>query len=211
MNVRGVGRRGALVLAGVLALAGCSSLVVPDGEGEPPPTPTVRAHTATPPPPAASMGVQERPPGSREAPEERRAGACLSGSGPEVSMGEVEAALGHRAVGLTLTNCGKEPHQVYGYPSVQALGADGEVLDIIVNRGSSYMGEDKGPVSVFLAPGESVRSLLSWTSNKKGGEIRQGDAVLLAPSSGGKARKFPLEDEMRMLGEFTVTAWRPAP
>ncbi|MDJ0461771.1 hypothetical protein [Streptomyces sp. H27-C3] len=40
MDIRGAGRPAALLLAGVLALTGCGSLVVPDGEGEPSPTPT---------------------------------------------------------------------------------------------------------------------------------------------------------------------------
>ncbi|MBT2488738.1 DUF4232 domain-containing protein [Streptomyces sp. ISL-96] len=191
------------MVAGVIALSGCDFLV-PDGEGEPGPTPRpvpTRSATAAPapaPPASGSPSAGPRPAG------------CSSGQ-PEVAMGEVQAALGHRAVGLTLTNCGKDPYQVFGYPSVQALGTDGKVLDVWVKRGSSYMGADKGPTSVILAPGESVRSLLSWTSNPKTGRLQQASALAIAPAAGEKARTFPLEgSDVRTVDELTLTAWHAA-
>ncbi|WP_244315538.1 DUF4232 domain-containing protein [Streptomyces albidochromogenes] len=204
MGLRGAGGAVAWAVAAVLALAGCDFLV-PEGEGEPKPAPpaepaVTRSATAAPTPPApGSPGREPRPAG------------CSSGA-PEVSMGEVQAALGHRAVGLTLTNCGKDPYQVYGYPSVQALGTDGEVLDVWVKRGSSYMGADEGPTSVVLAPGESVRSLLSWTSNPRTGRLQQASALDIAPAAGEKARRFPLEgSDVRTVDELTLTAWHTAP
>ncbi len=212
MSVRRAGIATVLVVTGALVLAGCAGVLVPDGEGEPEPTPTAKpvpAHSATPSAPSspgpAARGP-ERPPAPPASSAGTPPGRCSSGR-PEVSMGEVQAALGHRAVGLTLTNCGKEPHQVYGYATVQALDPDGKVLDIWVNRGSSYMGQDKGPASVILDPGESVRSLLSWTSNPSAGRLRQASALAIAPAPGEKAQKFPLEGEMRTVDELTLTAW----
>ncbi|MGW0559190.1 DUF4232 domain-containing protein [Streptomyces sp. NPDC003016] len=230
MGVRRAGAASVLAFTGALVLAGCAGVLVPDGEGEPEPTPTAKpapAHSATPSAPSspgpsspgpsshgpAARGPEEWPPVASAPPASPAGtppGRCSSGR-PEVSMGEVQAALGHRAVGLTLTNCGEEPHQVYGYPTVQALGTDGKVLDIWVNRGSSYMGQDKGPASVILDPGESVRSLLSWTSNPSAGRLRQAAALAIAAAPGEKARKFPLEGEMRTVDELTLTAWRTGP
>ncbi|MGW7052004.1 DUF4232 domain-containing protein [Streptomyces sp. NPDC054887] len=204
MGIREAGGTVAWVAVGVLALSGCEFLV-PDGEGEP------RTVRTAKPLPSPSATVAPVPSVSGSPTDVARAAGCSSG-GPEVSMGEVEAALGHRAVGLTLTNCGKDPHQVFGYPSVQALRTDGEVLDVWVRRGSSYMGRDEGPVPVLLAPGESVRSLLSWTSNPKTGRLQQASALEIAPAAGEKARRFPLEgSDVRTVDELTLTAWRSAP
>ncbi|MET9517309.1 DUF4232 domain-containing protein [Streptomyces sp. NPDC002994] len=189
----------------MIALSGCDFLV-PEGEGEPGPTPkpdSTRSASAAPAPAPA-------PPASGSPAEAQGPAGCSSGQ-PEVSMGEVQAALGHRAVGLTLTNCGKDPYQVFGYPSVQARGTDGKVLDVWVKRGSSYMGTDKGPTSVILAPGESVRSLISWTSNPETGRLQQASALEIAPAAGEKARTFPLEgSDVRTVDELTLTAWQAA-
>lgn len=63
-------------------------------------------------------------------------------------MGEVLTAMMSRAVALTLTNCGSKPYRVDGYPSVQALGEDGERLPVKVNPA--------GPSSAATtAPGRS--------------------------------------------------------
>lgn len=130
-------------------------------------------------------------------------------SGLVVDMGPVEAALGHRAVGLTLTNCGSEPHRVNGYPSVQAVDENGDALPVKVNPGSSYFGNDKGPEEVMLAPGKTMRSLLVWVSTPTGGDLIEGDALEIAPAPGLEPRTFPLEgSDVRLLDEFNMTGWR---
>ncbi|WP_326663597.1 DUF4232 domain-containing protein [Streptomyces sp. NBC_00385] len=210
----GAGTRGpvpaaALVLAGALALSGCSGFLVPAGEGEPGPSPSrtsaggVRA--TTPSPPALATGPATRP---APTPTPTATGGCPA-SGLVVDMGPVEAALGHRAVGLTLTNCDSEPHRVNGYPSVQALDENGDALPVKVNPGSSYFGNDKGPEEVMLAPGKTMRSLLVWVSTPTGGDLIEGDALEIAPAPGLEPRTFPLEgSDVRLLDEFNMTGWR---
>ncbi|MET8325524.1 DUF4232 domain-containing protein [Streptomyces sp. NPDC005181] len=232
MSVRGPagtgnGTRGAVAavcVAGALALSlsGCAGFLVPAGEGEPGPTPSVsrtpgRVHadtlqpgdlsTAPPPvrPPAAGDAHSPQP-----APSSATRAGCPS-SGGVVDMGEVQAALGHRAVGLTLTNCGRKPYRVDGYPSVRALDDEGEPLPVKVNPGSSYMGTDPGPKEVMLKPGETLRSLLAWVSTPTGGDLVEGDALEIAPAPGLEARTFPLEgSDVRLLDELNMTAWRAA-
>ncbi|MER8087384.1 hypothetical protein ACFVZR_30990 [Streptomyces sp. NPDC058316] len=107
----------AVLMTGALALSlsGCAGFPVPAGEGEPAPTPSapyrVHADKLPTPVPTVSAPLPDRPPppaqGPGPTPSAGRAG-CPS-SGVVVDMGEVQAALGHRAVGLTLTNCGSEP------------------------------------------------------------------------------------------------------
>ncbi|TXS47130.1 DUF4232 domain-containing protein [Streptomyces sp. OR43] len=197
----------ALVLAGTLALSGCSGFLVPAGEGEPGPSPSRTAaggaRATTPSAPALASA-----PVTRQAPAPTATGGCPA-SGLVVDMGPVEAALGHRAVGLTLTNCGAGPHRVNGYPSVRALDENGDALPVEVNPGSSYFGNDKGPEEVMLAPGKTMRSLLVWVSTPTGGDLIEGDALEIAPAPGLEPRTFPLEgSDVRLLDEFTMTGWR---
>ncbi|MFB6871399.1 DUF4232 domain-containing protein [Streptomyces sp. NPDC056323] len=216
----GAGRRGPLaagLLAGVLGLtlSGCAGFLVPAGEGEPEPTPSdpyrVHADKLPTPFPSVSVGVSGRPGAQGPAPTPTVPAGCPS-SGVVVDMGEVEAALGHRAVGLTLTNCGSKPYRVHGYPSVRALDEAGDPLPVPVNPGSSYMGTDRGPKEVMLKPGRTVRSLLAWVSTPTGGDLIEGDALEIAPAPGLEGRTFPLKgSDVRLLDELNMTAWRTTP
>ncbi|MDF6041743.1 DUF4232 domain-containing protein [Streptomyces sp. JH14] len=200
-------------------LSGCAGFLVPAGEGEPEPTPSgsyslgVHADeldlsglpTPSGRPPAG------RTPSARPTPGAVATGACPS-SGVVVDMGEVQAALGHRAVSLTLTNCGTKPFRVNGYPSVRALDDQGEPLPVPVNPASSYMGTDRGPKEVMLKPGKTLTALLAWVSTPTGGDLIEGDALEIAPAPGLEARTFPLEgSDVRLLDELNMTAWRPDP
>ncbi|MFJ7253365.1 DUF4232 domain-containing protein [Streptomyces sp. NPDC098085] len=211
-----------MLMAGALglSLSGCAGFLVPAGEGEPEPAPSApyRVH-ADPLPssfPSVPAALPDRPPPSAQGPGPTpTAVADRTGcppSGVVVGMGEVQAALGHRAVGLTLTNCGPKPYRVHGYPSVRALDDAGRPLPVPVNPGSSYMGTDRGPEEVVLKPGETVRSLLAWVSTPTGGDLIEGDALEIAPAPGLEARTFPLEgSDVRLLDELNMTAWRTGP
>ncbi|GAA2951817.1 hypothetical protein GCM10020227_18680 [Streptomyces flavovirens] len=140
-----------LCSAAALTLSGCAGFLVPAGEGEPAPTRhpaqaaapsgTVRAETLPAVPDTTSAPPQGAP--GTTAP----AGDCPA-SGAKVEMGPVSAAMFHRAVVLTLTNCGTEPYQVNGYPAVRALDEDGRRIPVPVNPGGSMFGQDQGPKAV---------------------------------------------------------------
>ncbi|MDK0518802.1 DUF4232 domain-containing protein [Streptomyces sp. ML-6] len=205
-------------MAGVLGLtlSGCAGFLVPAGEGEPEPTPSgswlVHADKLPTPFPSGTAALPDRPPVRSPTPTGTTSRAGCPSSGVVVDMGEVEAALGHRAVGLTLTNCGSKPYRVHGYPSVRALDEAGDPLPVPVNPGSSYMGTDRGPKEVVLKPGQTVRSLLAWVSTPTGGDLIEGDALEIAPAPGLEGRTFPLEgSDVRLLDELNMTAWRTAP
>ncbi|MFF3390334.1 DUF4232 domain-containing protein [Streptomyces sp. NPDC002669] len=215
----GRGPAAAALLTGVLGLtlSGCAGFLVPAGEGEPEPTPSGSwaVHADKLPTPFPSVTLPERPPaaqGPAPTPTGTTPRAGCPSSGVVVDMGEVEAALGHRAVGLTLTNCGGKPYRVHGYPSVRALDEAGDPLPVPVNPGSSYMGTDRGPKEVVLKPGQTARSLLAWVSTPTGGDLIEGDALQIAPAPGLEARTFPLEgNDVRLLDELNMTAWRTDP
>lgn len=217
--LRGTGIRGpvpaVLIVAGALTLSGCAGFLVPAGEGEAAPSPSHTAsagvRASTPSPLDIASGPAERP-GAPVRPAPAPSATGCPDSGLVVAMGPVEAALGHRAVGLTLTNCGSKPTRVDGYPSVQAIDENGDALPVKVNPGSSYFGNDKGPEEVMLAPGKTMRSLLVWVSTPTGGDLIEGDALEIAPAPGLEARTFPLEgSDVRLLDEFNMTGWRTSP
>ncbi|MEU5371818.1 DUF4232 domain-containing protein [Streptomyces sp. NPDC005951] len=208
-----VRRRGrvALLSATLTALTGCSGFLVPVGEGErPDPAPSAsapRAETPPPPPapgaPAPAQGAPEQP-GPTAAPP----GTCPS-SGVVVDMGPVETGMMHRAVVLTLTNCGRKPYAVDGYPWVQALGEDGNPLPVKVNEDGSYFGSDPGPKKLLLDPGLTVKSILAWVSTPEGGDLIEGDALAVSAAPGLPVRVFPLEGhDIRLMDELNTTAWR---
>ncbi|MFC9245272.1 DUF4232 domain-containing protein [Streptomyces sp. NPDC057136] len=200
-----------LFTAGALVLSGCAGFLVPAGEGEPGPTP-IPASTTAPPasielpsaPPAADVPAQ----GQGPSPTPTVQGDCPA-SGVLVDMGEVQTAMFHRAVVLTLTNCGEKPYPVSGYPSVQALGEEGERLPVKVNPGGSYFGGDPGTAAVTLKPGGTVHSTLAWVSTQEGGDLIEGDALEIAAAPDTGARVFPLVGhDIRLMDELNMTAWR---
>ncbi|MCM2414830.1 DUF4232 domain-containing protein [Streptomyces sp. RKAG290] len=182
-----------------------------EGEAGPSPSRTATADALAPTPPDIASAAPERP-GAPVRPTPALSATGCPASGLVVDMGPVEAALGHRAVGLTLTNCGSKPTRVDGYPSVQAVDENGDALPVKVNPGSSYFGTDRGPEEVMLAPGKTMTSLLVWVSTPTGGDLIEGDALEIAPAPGLEARSFPLEgSDVRLLDEFNMTGWRTAP
>ncbi|MGA5473136.1 DUF4232 domain-containing protein [Streptomyces arboris] len=202
--------RPASVVVLLTALTGCSGFLVPAGEGEREPTPTAQAATPPPPPPSATpRPIADAPAqGPDPSPTPTATEACPA-SGAVVTMGEVQALLMSRAVVLTLTNCGSKPYRVDGYPSVQALGEDGERLPVKVNPAGSKFGRDQGPEALTLKPGATVKSMLAWVSTQEGGELVMADALELAAAPDAGARVYPLEGhDIRYMDELNITAWR---
>ncbi|MFD4026540.1 DUF4232 domain-containing protein [Streptomyces sp. NPDC058576] len=205
-----------LLTATLAALTGCSGFLVPAGEGErPDPTPSasasrpgvVRAETLPPTPaPGADAPAQGAP--AQTGPTSAPPGKCPA-SGVVVDMGPVETGMMHRAVVLTLTNCGREPYAVDGYPWVRALGEDGRPLSVKVNEDGSYFGNDPGPKKLQLDPGRTVKSILAWVSTPEGGDLIEGDALAVSAAPGLPVRVFPLEGhDIRLMDELNTTAWR---
>ncbi|MFJ3702294.1 MULTISPECIES: DUF4232 domain-containing protein [unclassified Streptomyces] len=201
----------AVLMAAAPALSGCAGFLVPAGEGEPGPEPS-RAAVERPadpgPAPARGAGATTDAP-AQGAPSPSPSAVGCPASGAVVDMGPVETAMFHRAVTLTLTNCGQRPYRVRGYPSVRALGDDGERIPVPVNAGGSMFGDDEGPEEVVLRPGGQVTSVLAWVSTQEGGDLIEGDALEIAAAPDSGARVFPLEQhDLRLMDELNTTAWR---
>ncbi|GGM29068.1 hypothetical protein GCM10007977_032930 [Dactylosporangium sucinum] len=154
--------RRALALAlALLVLAGCgtrregdeesgSGITAPeDGRLPPAPHATVLSHPA----PSRSPSVF---PGTPQP-------TCVAGL--SVTVGGFDAAMGLRALGIRLTNCGSSQYRVRGEPAVRLLDAERKPFDITVNADGAPALPDQyqGPApEIVLAPGESAAAMVLW-------------------------------------------------
>ncbi|GAA3037028.1 hypothetical protein GCM10020229_55520 [Kitasatospora albolonga] len=102
-------------------------------------------------------------------------------SGLRLTADQGSAAMGLRAVGLLLENCGAAPLRLNGFPAAEPLGLDHRPVDgVAVLRGGSAIATGTGAEDTArefdLAPGESARSVITWR-NTTGTE----GAPVLAP------------------------------
>lgn len=155
------------------------------GCGTPPPPPPVPLPTTTPSPTYA-------PPPS---------------SGLSVSVGQVEAGLGHRASVLTLTNRDSEPRKVTGYPDLKILAGDGSPLDVKVLHETSYFAPDPGPRDLTVQPGGTVLSVLAWSATVTSGDKHTGAAISVIPVPGEAAQTQPLDTDLGTTDTVELSAW----
>ena len=136
-------------------------------------------------------------------------GPCTR-AGTSVAIGAVDAALGHRAFGIELRNCSREPVVVRGYPAVRVLDAQRGPLSVRVERGSSYMGRDPGPKRITLAPGKRLVSLMSWSATVTDGDKSEGEFVRIEPRPGDPPTTLGVWLDLGTTAEVSVIAWSTA-
>jgi hypothetical protein len=179
-----------LTLAAVLLL-GCGTIPAPSsrpGVSAPPPTPTPWPSTET------ALLPQ-----------------CLD-PGVELSVGEGNGAMGLRAVGITLRNCGTQVYTVHGYPVLDVLDADRNVLDVTVVQGISsivhverYAGP---PKRIDVPPGGKVSAMLVWRNlTTDAATVAKGEYLSVAPASGQPRHTLPLNVDPGNTGRVAVSPW----
>ncbi|PRY51051.1 uncharacterized protein DUF4232 [Geodermatophilus tzadiensis] len=145
--------------------------------------------------------------GPAPAPSPSPVAPVCSPLGLSVTAGEVDAALGHRAVVLTVTNCGSEPREVTGYPDVAVLDASGAPVPFTVAHDSSYTVRDPGPVPPVLQPGRQAVTGVSWSATVTAGGPTEGQALRVVPVPGDVAQVLPVWVDAGTTGEIAVAAW----
>jgi hypothetical protein len=128
-------------------------------------------------------------------------------TGLSLSVGQVEAGLGHRASVLTLTNLDTAPRKVTGYPDLKILAGDGSSLDVKVEHGTSYFARDLGPQDLTVQPGEKVVAVLAWSATVTSGDKRAGAAISVVPVPGEPEQKQPLDTDLGTTDTVTVSSW----
>lgn len=168
-------RAGLLLVAGVLATAGCGSTPATGaGGGAPGPahsigdTPLPVVPTPAPPPVAGidpgTVGPVPRP-GAGTTPTAAPVGTC-SPEGVALTVGEADAAMGLRVMPVRLSNCGTRPYSLNGHPAVRVLDAERAPLAVTVKRGSAGIATlanfDAAPKPLTLQPREYAEFQLVW-------------------------------------------------
>ncbi|MBT2514875.1 DUF4232 domain-containing protein [Arthrobacter sp. ISL-30] len=100
-----------------------------------------------------------------------------------VTVGEPDAATGHRGLGLGLVNSGDTPCILESYPDIAFNNSEGWAMDVLLVHGGSFMTTDHGAKRLTLAPGASAQASLGWNAMAAAGETRVG-TVLVPPYAG---------------------------
>ncbi|MFJ8510859.1 DUF4232 domain-containing protein [Streptomyces avermitilis] len=203
-------RCAALACLLALAASGCGLSAELDRERNPERKPTPSPTRAIPSPTrAAAPPASATPEPSPVVPVQPERGCPPSGL--RVDTGPVDAAMGLRAMTLTLTNCGKRSYEVNGYPSVRVLDEAGTPLPgvrTVEGTDKVFMApHDPGPDPLTLAPGETARAGLYW---RMGAE--DGTYLRVAPKTGRDAMNVRPQEPLDIGPENTLgtTAWAPA-
>ncbi|MFH8466326.1 DUF4232 domain-containing protein [Streptomyces sp. NPDC017991] len=194
-----------LVLTPVLGASGCGLSAELDREKNPERTPTPSPSLAVVPPTPTPVAPEPSPavPG-------QQAEGCPT-SGLRFAADQGDAAMGLRAMGLDVTNCGDSPRKLNGYPAVTVLDGSGEpfpgVRTVEGTDQVSMAPEDPGPRPLTLAPGESAHAALYWRMNNTSGVY-----LRVAPKEGDDTvtvrPPYPLDiGPENVLG---TTAWQPS-
>ncbi|WP_192583288.1 DUF4232 domain-containing protein [Streptomyces albicerus] len=203
--VRSAALAGPLVLLLVLGASGCGLSAELDRESNPErkPTPTQTLAIVPPPPPSATP----RP--SPAVPDQQAEDCPPSGLRFRADAGD--AAMGLRAMGLDVTNCGDRPYKLNGYPDITVLDASGDpfpgVRTVEGTDEVSMAPEDPGPRPLTLDPGETAHASLYWRMHAEDGVY-----LRVAPEKGQDTvtvrPPHPLDiGPENILG---TTAWQPS-
>lgn len=136
-------------------------------------------------------------------------------SGIRITAGEVDAAMGLRALGIVLVNCGTRDYVASGYPVVRVLDADREPLEVAVSNGSMPVSApdsyDVTPVPVTLRPGDRVTARVLWRNTVTDSTVPATDGRYLeiAPAAGQPAQLVEPRGgiDLGTTGRLAVNAW----
>ncbi|GAA2334979.1 DUF4232 domain-containing protein [Streptomyces cuspidosporus] len=193
-------------LLGLLAACGTKPASETAGAPAPPPAPSRPVQAEELPKDLPSYGELPTPTPATPPPCPR--------SGVVVQGEEPGAAMGLRVMSLKLTNCGKRPYTVKGYPTVRVLDGDGKPLDIRVAHGSAGIATlddfDAAPRQVTLRPGQTAVAGLAWrnTVTDATNPAVNGEALDVAPAEGSPRQTVTELIDLGNTGKLGVSPWR---
>lgn len=136
-------------------------------------------------------------------------------SGVRVYADEGDAAMGLRAVGLHLENCGTRAVSLDGYPAVQPLDEDHRALPAVrVLQGGQAIatgtGADGPPRPFSLRPGERAQAGLVWRNTREAGDPVSAPYVRVRWQPGAAPVMVVPELDLGTTGRLAVGPWKPA-
>ncbi|MFI8459974.1 DUF4232 domain-containing protein [Kitasatospora sp. NPDC085464] len=146
---------------------------------------------------------------SAEAPQP--GGPCPP-SGLRLYADDGDAAMGLRAVGLHLRNCGTATVNLDGYPALQLLDAEHRPVDGVrlLSGGAGIAtgtGADTPPQKIALRPGEGARATLVWRNTTgDGAPVNAPYARVRATADAAPVTVTP-ELDLGTTGRLGIGAW----
>ncbi|RUL93871.1 DUF4232 domain-containing protein [Verrucosispora sp. FIM060022] len=195
-------RRSVGALATLALLAGCA--LTPDAGDT-----TAGATDA--PPPVATPSTGTPPTAGTTAP-----GPCPA-EGVRINSLGVSAAMGLRAMGLELVNCGSRPYRLHGYPQLRLLDSDDNPIKVRVIAGARGItsGFDDPPRPLTLAPGEAAGAAVLWRNLVDDPTVVATNAQRLevAPAEGEPTQEVAVEGPIDLgnTNRVGVSAWKKQP
>lgn len=196
--IRSRSHRFAIPLAVAALLVGCA----PPGTSPASDSPAIR------PEPAVSRSGDASPPVTA---------ATCGPDGVRFEVGEGNAAMGLRVLGIALVNCGSRTYRLNGYPAVQALDDDRVALKVRVVHGvteviGSTLPWDGPPEPVVLRPGQRASTAVAWRNTYD--DVRQPPVTVrfldIAPLPGRPSHVVHPDGGLDLgdTGRIGVSAWR---
>ncbi|SCL67108.1 Protein of unknown function [Micromonospora eburnea] len=139
-----------------------------------------------------------------------------SPEGIRITALEVEAAMGLRAMGVELVNCGTGPYALEGHPVPRLWNADRDPLTVQVIPGARSItsGFDQPPRPIELRPGERATAALLWRNLVTDSSVVASDGAYLeiSPVAGRPAVPVDLDGPIDLgnTGQLGVSAWKQA-
>ncbi|MGC4811435.1 DUF4232 domain-containing protein [Micromonospora sp. DT228] len=137
-------------------------------------------------------------------------------SGVRIRSTGGDAAMGLRALGLELVNCGDRPYQLNGYPVLHVFDDQHEpVLLRVVNGGKEITsGFDQPPRQITLAPDERATAVVLWRNLVTDSTVvaTNGEYLTVAPAAGQPGEEVDPDGPIDLgnTGRIGVSAWKKA-
>ncbi|MFF7197998.1 DUF4232 domain-containing protein [Streptomyces sp. NPDC008079] len=136
---------------------------------------------------------------------------CPEG-GLAVTGEEPDAAMGLRAMAVYVTNCGKSPRTVEGYPRTYVLDKARERLKVTVHQGLSITTgiDDPAPTHIELRPGQRALTVLVWRNTVTDITVAAstGEYLEITPVKDAPPQRVTMMVDLGTTGKLDVTAWR---
>ncbi|TNH25935.1 DUF4232 domain-containing protein [Micromonospora orduensis] len=138
-------------------------------------------------------------------------------SGVRIRTRGSDAAMGLRALGLELVNCGDRPYRLNGYPVLWVLNEERKPIILRVVNGARDItpGFDQPPQQLTLEKGERAVATVLWRNLVTDSTVRATDGayLLVAPVAGQPSEDVDPDGPIDVgnTGRIGVSAWKKAP
>lgn len=135
-------------------------------------------------------------------------------TGLVIRTGLIDAAMGLRAMTITLVNKDTQPHTLNGYPAIRVLDKNREPLPVTINPGAGNVtsGFDAPPTPVTIQPGKTAIAVLTWRNTVTDSTVvaTNGPFLDLAPTAGAPWQtRYPEGGiDLGNTGTLGVSAWK---